>query len=681
MAQEVRLEPVPGPDGVGLRVGAALQPRPLAAEWVADGTVRLRAAGYRTLEREEPGWVGRGVLPLAPGAVLDVVDRWTVDGPVARLRRSVVVRGSARGGFLTAVTLPLAHAWADLEPFAPGLLYGRDAPLAEGAIGRTATLRVREDRLPAPLFAVGLPDGTALAVLHTQPDGATTRADSEDRWCQPLVDERFAFAAVGAQPHPDGVEVGLWFPGTEGDTTYAVQTPFSAGQFEVGGQRRWRHRHHPLRDGVEQHYGVALRWSRERPRELWRWAWDELAPAVQEVDLPAVREDVLSVLAGSVATVRDRAGPAHARSPLDGRVLDSDVLLGFTARAADTADLLLAEPRHAGLGVRIVESLVRLPVSPPRAEGFRLRSGTLTSGPREEFALRSLCEGGQGVLRAWRREHEAGREHDGWLRWCEALGGWLCGQAQQGGGLPRSWRDGTAEVTDPDPRAGYVAAPFLGALYETTGEQRLLDVALAAAEVAWEGGGARSQFTGGTLDHSGALDKEAATLSLEAHLVLHGLTGEPRWLERAVAAADVAETWIYLWDVPMPVDADPERLHWRTGASTVGCQLIGTGHSLVDMYMAVDVASFARLAQLTGDAHYRDVAHLLLHGTKTMVAAPGRTQGLVGPGWQQEHWSLAPPRGMSRERAWLPWVATSQLRGLAELERVAPDLLGRPLRP
>ena len=62
--------------------------------------------------------------------------------------------------------------------------------------------------------------------------------------------------------------------------------------------------------------------------------------------------------------------------------------------------------------------------------------------------------------------------------------------------------------------------------------------------------------------------------------------------------------------------------------------------------------------------HYLDVARLLLHNTKNMLALPGRTFDLATPGWQQEHWSLAPRRGYGLHRGWLPWVATSQLNGI-----------------
>ena len=44
-------------------------------------------------------------------------------------------------------------------------------------------------------------------------------------------------------------------------------------------------------------------------------------------------------------------------------------------------------------------------------------------------------------------------------------------------------------------------------------------------------------------------DKEAGMLSMEAYLSLYDSTQEPRWLERAKAAADFAESWIWIWKV------------------------------------------------------------------------------------------------------------------------------------
>jgi hypothetical protein len=157
-------------------------------------------------------------------------------------------------------------------------------------------------------------------------------------------------------------------------------------------------------------------------------------------------------------------------------------------------------------------------------------------------------------------------------------------------------------------------------------------------------------------------------MALEAYLRLYEATQDLRWLERARAAGDFAETWIFTWNVPMPDGIADAELHWKRGLPTAGLQLIATGHSLVDAYMAFDVAEYARLATYTEDPHYLDVARLLLHNTKAMMALPGRTYDLPGPGWQQEHWSLAPRRGRGIHRRWLPWIACSHLEGIVALE-------------
>ena len=106
----------------------------------------------------------------------------------------------------------------------------------------------------------------------------------------------------------------------------------------------------------------------------------------------------------------------------------------------------------------------------------------------------------------------------------------------------------------------------------------------------------------------------------------------------------------------------------------MGMQLISTGHSLTDQYMAFDVDEFAELYIHTNDSHYYNTAMILLHNTKTMLAIPGREFDLKGPGWMQEHWSLAPVRGFGIHRHWLPWVSTSLLNGIFELQDLDEDL-------
>ena len=70
-------------------------------------------------------------------------------------------------------------------------------------------------------------------------------------------------------------------------------------------------------------------------------------------------------------------------------------------------------------------------------------------------------------------------------------------------------------------------------------------------------------------------------------------------------------------------------------------------------------------------------ARILLLNTKSMLALPGRTYDLRGPGWQQEHWSMSGTRGFGTHRSWLPWVSVNHLHGITGLEELDPALYQR----
>ncbi len=59
-------------------------------------------------------------------------------------------------------------------------------------------MRIRENRLPAPLFGVHFRDGSSLTLLHARPYGATTEEDGTTPETT-LVDRRFRFGALGAE--------------------------------------------------------------------------------------------------------------------------------------------------------------------------------------------------------------------------------------------------------------------------------------------------------------------------------------------------------------------------------------------------------------------------------------------------------------------------------------------------
>lgn len=659
--------------------------------------------GYDSLRGTGGEWLGTGCLEASNGAQLQFTDRWSVEEKTLRLRREVRVHGDGPGGFtsVAAVRVVDAQPWPQMEWFAPGMIYGNFDHMRDNSFGAgnyyepgDYTVWIREDRMPAPLLATRLPEGVTIAVLNSAPDGRTSAAEGQSFSREPMVGAEFRFGSILAEERPEGTVLGYAMPGSEGTLSYG---PKGGGENGASAEQRWRHRFSPLTDGFTQRYEVTFRFdhaddTNELITRSWRWAWETLDPRPNPQDIETMRSTMVDVLAENFIEVEDRAG---VRFVTQARPLgrperpDSKVVLGFTGYALGCAEMMLVEAaRDPGSEVsqvlvrnaeKAIAAFLRRPVAPPLDEGFMLGSGepvastwptgrVLTS--ERPIYLRSFTDDMKSLMRAYEREQRAGRERSEWLAWVRTFADWLLTQEQPGGGFPRSWHALTGELFSASTTGTYNAVPLYAQLYRITGHEPYRDAAVRSGEFAWssdEHAHGHGRFTGGTIDNPDVVDKEAATIALEGYLALHTLTNEATWLDRARIAADVAETWMYIWNVPMPADADADDLDWKPGVPTVGIQLIATGHSLNDAYMCWDVESYARLAQETGDSHYLDVARILLHNTKAMVGIPDDHRGTRGPGWQQEHYCFTLPRGLGRHREWLPWVTVSHLRGINDL--------------
>ncbi len=643
----------------------------------------------------------------AQGSIIqdDVVfhfrDTWKTEDSAIKLDREVWVEGNLDEGFMTGILFkypePLSRDSVNI--FAPGMIYGTTEYLAPTAIGGSKSkdyIRIREDRLPAPLFGAYFQDGTSFTVLNSRPDSRTTKEDSHDIEASTLIDEGFRFGAIGADFVENFPVFGYWFPGSEGGTTY------SSRSYMNGQMQKWSRRYHPVKDGFRQEYQVSFRIGsdasfKEFYTGVWRWAWDNFEPRVNAQDIELAKRSLINMLGENIDTQNGITGiqkfklfPLGTKSRIPTRTV-----MGFTGRSLETAGYLMADgllennplaEKHRKLGESVIKTFLQLPLDPPAGEGFYFTGEPAGTRPLRTLSepivfLRSFGDGLKELLKAAKRERDAGFEHRDWISWARSFADWLLPQQTEEGGFPRTWKQGIGEVYDPSPKSSYTVITFLVLLSELTGEECYANAALKAGEFCWNTDHKNGVFIGGTLDNPNVIDKEAGTISLEAYLMLYNLTSDKKWLDRAVVAGNFAETWIYTWDVPMPEDENDVDLHWKKGLPTVGLQNISTGHSLVDMYMAYDVDEYAELFLLTNDKHYYDVAMILLHNTKTMLALPGREYDLEGPGWMQENWSMAPKRGYGGQRAWLPWVTTSQLNGIIEMKELDEDLYNEMINP
>lgn len=658
-----------------------------------DLPVESVGTGYETLRRDGRTVVGTASLAPVAGVSVSVIDRWMLVGEVLTVSRELLVHGNHDGGFMSAFTAPVIER--ETRPavgmFAPAIVYGSTAGLPPGGIagvdtygsGGRGILRIREDRLPAPLFGVYFPDGRNLTVLDAHPNGASIRADTRDDCGATITDARMRLGALGAELVPGGqLTVGFWYPGSEGTVS-----PSRCGT-------GWRWRFHPFANGLTQRYTLDVRLGRDRDfagyvRGAWRYAYRRLVPVVPSYDIDRVRSALVSMLADRVETVDGNSGFPAAESATTGVVIVHWALMGFVGMDATNAWLLLqdaaAHPdansaRYRAEAEAVISTLTRrVKMDPPAGDGFDLltgRSGYVGWPSLNGWYLREITDDMTSVLQAYELERRAGRNHPGWLAWVRQFGDWLLSQQRTDGGFPREWKDGTSSVIDPSPTMSYAPVPFLLALGRISGNRGYGSAGVRAGEYTWSSYERTGHYVGGAPDQGGWIDREASVLALQAYLALFRQTGNPVWLHRAEITADSVETWQFLWSVPMAPDESNSQLGWKKGVSMVGFSVAAVNGAGGDEYGAWLVPDYAELYADTGDRHYLSFAHLLLEGSKAMLAIPGRTYDLAGPGWQQENWqeSVA-ARGYGSDRWWRAWVSAAQLTSILGVEALGKGLV------
>jgi hypothetical protein len=685
----------------GIEISGGIMPRitqlkPAQIEvYQAEDDIRELKAGYTTVWRTDSFIVARAEIVYNGTIVFHIMDRWSLNGTVLSLNRKVEVVGNAPAGFNSSVvfTVDSSIHWSDVNCLAPGALYGDPSYNGDRSPGGTLNygarrFLMREDILAAPLFALLLSNGCSVAMLDPSPRGESTVEETK-LLKDVMTDARFQFGAIGAwQTIKSLIEFGFKFPGTTCLYTFGPNTST---------QPKWIRRFHPITQGFIQSYKVSFRFGdkesfRDVIRNTWRWAWNTLKPAVTLIDVEQMRRILTDHLAAQAATINGRTAIPFAIATFDTSRPQWNwtmAAMGFVSKNIECADQLLRESDRDStgrgknmrrIGLAIISSMINaLSKIPLEGTGYDLATGKPWTGEHQEWLapwLRNATEGMRVLMQAYRRERALSRQHPEWFNWVKTYTDWLILQQREDGSFPRRWQPGSNEVVESTGTTSYCPVPLLVMMTEETGDLKYKQVAIRAAEYIWENFGERGLYVGGASDNPNITDKEAGMLSMEAFLSLYESTKESRWLERAKAAADYTESWIWIWNLPMPIDADDAHLHWKKGVPTIGVQGITARNAgSVDEYLDWAVPSYAKLYKYTMDEHYLDVARVLLHDTKSMVALPGRQYDMKGIGWQQEGWHMGPGgpgRGIGGHRFWLPWISANHLHGITGLEEFDP---------
>jgi hypothetical protein len=683
--------------GIAIEGGPApriVQPQPARLEICrGDNDIRELAVGYSSVRKLAGGADAVAEIPYENGVTFRFRDHWMVRGAVLSLQRDVEVHGHAPGGFDSSIDFPIdsSVSWTSMNFMAPGVIYGDPTYDGERSPGGTLNyaahrLVMREDILPAPLFAVSFSNGASVSMLDPAPRGVTTEEESKLAQLT-MIDPRFQFGAMGAEQGQDGpVHLVFRYPGS-------VES--YGGAFGQPPQIRWVRRYHPIAPGAAHTYRVELRFGQneafpEVEKSAWRWAWNTLHPPILYLNVDQMRRVLLDRLEANAATIDGRTGMPFVLSTVsDTRQWNwTMVALGFVGKDLACANELLIEGdrdksergqkmRQTGLDM-ITTVIHALPTVPLPATGFDLASGRPWDHPWLAPFLRNATESMRDLMVAYRRELAHGHSHPEWLAWTKQSSDWLLKQQRPDGSFPRRWAPGSDQVVEPSGTASYNVVPVLVLMSQITGDPAYQQSAIRAANYIWDSFGKRGLFVGGASDNPNITDKEAGMLSMHAYLRLYEATRDPQWLTRAETAANFAESWIWIWNLPMAVDADDTKLDWKKGVSTVGLQGITALHAGgADEYLDWAVPDYAELYKDTRDPHYLEVARLLLHNTKSMVSIPGRQYDLKGVGWQQENFSLGPGprgRGVGSHRLWLPWITANHLHGITAMDAYDTEL-------
>jgi hypothetical protein len=316
---------------------------------------------YTSVERTSDGVTAIAHVRDRQRPIFRIVDRWAIKGDVLTVDRQITALADEPGGFSSSVAFQIVPSirWNDVRFFAPGILYGEPTYDGERSPGGTLNfaahrLMLREDFLPAPMFAVSFANGASLSILDPAPRGDTTEADTTLA-APTIVDRRIQVGAIGAEQTGAGpVTLGFSFPGSvmlyRGGPKKVTDTVPTAPPPPP----EWARRYHPIVRGASDSYRVSFRVGKGERfpdviRNSWRWAWGTLHPAVRYIDVELTRRVLIDHLEAQAATIDGRTAIPFVLSTVSDGPRQWNwtmAAMGFVGKNLECADELLRESDH-----------------------------------------------------------------------------------------------------------------------------------------------------------------------------------------------------------------------------------------------------------------------------------------------------------------------------------------------
>lgn len=635
----------------------------------------------------------RGSLTTPAGSVFAFEDAYSVRPSGVKVDRRVRVDHVGDDlGFSSKISFVAASSdrVRDYDCFAPGVWYKQNEFAPEYALGKDLDCEYfwfPETGCALPLFAMQhIGTGETAAISRWASDVTMRSAGTESS--ENFVDPTYTIGSVGmSRPEArtlnytyygfavrkpnttqtEGLSIDYVYPGSKGQMPTVSRY---AGLDFKGAPKTFQRMNHPVQAGFEQTYSVAVHFGRydgfqPMMRDVWRRTYDRMRDDLFDVDNEVFYHHCMRLLTRYTRQYGDSWGlPFAAQLPdMDANCVSFQ--FGFVGQQPGIGYQLLRygarenvpEAYEKGLGIldfwtRTAMTASGLPQMcyNPAIEGFE---------PYPHYT-RMLADGIEAILDAYRFMRKKGEDKPAWMEFCQRTAGWLLGIQNPDGSFYRAYNtDGSIRMDSKSNTPSVIR--FLAQMRVMTGDKRYGEAALRAGAWSFDNCHRNLEYRGGTCDNRDIQDKEAGIYGIFGFMALYDLTGDAKWLQGAIGAADYTETWTYAWKFPVrtPWPKHPFNKYSISGQSII---TVGGG---ADVYMAACSYAYYRLYIVTKDEHYRDFAEFIHKNTRQANDIDGSI-GYAMPGLGHESGNFT-SQTLSSHYHWLPWCTYVEVDPTASL--------------
>ncbi|MBP5331798.1 MAG: hypothetical protein J6Y89_08110 [Lachnospiraceae bacterium] len=631
-----------------------------------------------------------GIFETPNGSKLSFEDVYDVKSHGMTVSRTVTVlsKGTEDLGFASKISfvLPDAETIRDYDCFAPATWYMDNKFARPYVIGFDPDCEYfwrKETALTLPLFAAQCKKNGETIMFSRERSDVTLPRRRMHHFTQ-AIDREYTVGSLGlSKPENktvnylyygfpvrketgavrDGITIDYVYPGSDGQIGDRQQVYNVDYMMKT---KTFNRVLHPMEKGFSDHYEVRIDLGQfdgfyPMMRSAWRSVYDRLRDKLFEVDQELQYKNNINAMKALARDYGDGAWGVPFSAFLPDMDVDSiSMQFGFVGQ-------------QPGIGYQLMEYGLRENDNEAFEKGQNMILFWVKNGANEYGApkgcyspinkafepypvwLRMSADGLENILDAYVLTRKKTEEHPDWLEFCENAARFFIKIQNEDGSFYRAYEpEGTMRM---DSKANTISiVRFFVQLYLVTGKEEYKVSALNAGMWSYENVYKNMEYRGSTCDNADVTDNESGIYAMFGFLALYDLTGEEKWLEALLGAADYTETWTYSWSFPVYCDKPESPLSKRSisGQSPV---TIGTGGG--DMYMAACAFIYYRIYIITGDEHYRDYAEFIHNNSKQANDIYGDF-GYAVKGLSWEGGGFA-DQVLNTLHHWLPWVTYVEL--------------------